>query len=198
MANTIKDGTGTGSQAKVNENNRLYVNGVVIDEDLQATKIGNSYNINTGELSLTNDSKTPVLYLKNNEDQPLNITAIIVGLGTSTNGTTTDIARITVERNPNGGDIISTASAVDINSNRNFGDSKNLDVDAYKGGTGVTMTGGTDHLFIFQDDFGRLSASIDGILPKGSTIGIAIEPPENNTALPCYIALICHLEDAKE
>ena len=76
MSEQIKDGSGTGNLARINANNRLYSNAVTIDENLQATKIGNSYNINTGAITLTDAARTPIIYLQNNENQPLHISAI--------------------------------------------------------------------------------------------------------------------------
>ena len=144
MSEQIKDGSGTGNLARVNANNRLYSNAVTIDENLQATKIGNSYNINTGAITLTDAARTPIIYLQNNENQPLHISAIAVGLGPTTGGSG-GIPNIFVVRNPTGGTIISGATAVSINSNRNYGSANTLTADAYSGGTGVTLTGGVAH-----------------------------------------------------
>lgn len=197
MPDSIRDGSGSGFLAKVNGNLRLYTNSVTVSEDQQATKIGNSYNINTGVITLTSANDTPILYVKNNETQDLHITAIAVGLSPSTGGSG-GIPKITVVRGPTAGTIVSNATAVDINSNRNFGSSNTLTVDAYKGATGNTMTGGEDHLILFQTSNGRLFATIDEVLPKGATIGIKFDPQAGNTSQDVYAALICHLEDAND
>lgn len=197
MAEQILDGSGEGYRAKVNGNLRLYTNSVTVSEDEQATKKGRAYNVNTGWITLTNDTVTPVMYVKNNEIQDLHITAIAVGLGPSTGGSGI-IEDIIVTRNPDSGTIVSGATAVDINSNRNYGSAQVLDVDAYKGGTGITMSGDTDHLLIAQNDGGRVFATIDEILPTGASIGIKITPATGNTNMRVYSALICHLEDPNE
>jgi hypothetical protein len=196
MSKVIEDGTGTGNKAKVNGNQRLYVNGVVIDENLQATKIGNSYNVNSGIITLTDAVDTPIMYLKNNEEQSIHIDAIAVGIGPSTGGTG-GIPKITVVRNPTAG-TITTGSDVDINSNRNYGSSNTLTVDAKKGATGLTMTDGEDHIIFFQTSNGRLFATIDELLPKGQSIGIKFDPQASNTSQDVYAAIICHLEDPNE
>lgn len=198
MTGMIRDGSGSGSLAKVNNNQRLYVNSVSTQEDKNANKVGDAYNINTGPITLTDAADTPVIYVKNQEAQDLHVYAIAVGLGTATGAAATDEVRIMVVRNPTTGTIIDGATAVDINSNRNFGSSQTLNVLAYKGATGNTMTDGEDHLLFFQPDFGRLFATIDEILPTGSSIGVKIDPPASNTSLPCYVALICHLNNINE
>lgn len=197
MPDTIKDGTGTGNLAKVNANSRLYTSSVSIDENLQATKNGNSYNINTGTITLTDDTQTPVLYVKNNEEQSLHISAIAVGLGPTTGGSG-GIPVITIIRNPTAGTIVSGATAVDMEGNRNYGSSNTLSVAAYKGATGNTMTDGEDHILMYQTTSGRLFASIDELLPTGSSIGVKITPQSSNTSMDVYAALICHIEDANE
>jgi hypothetical protein len=193
----IEDGAGNGKRVRVNGNNRLLANAVTITEDEQATKKGRSYNINTGVITLTDAVDTPIIYVKNNGDDDLHITAIAVGLGPSTGGTG-GIPKITVTKNPTAGTIVDNATAVDIESNRNYGSALTLVVDAYKGATGNTMTDGTDHLILFQNASGRLFAAIDEIIPKGSSIGVKVDPQASNTSMDVYAALICHLEDPNE
>ncbi len=193
----IEDGTGGGYQAKVSANKRLYTNSVTIDENLEATKTGRSYNINTGVITLTNATETPVAYVKNNETEDLHITAIAVGVGPTTGGSG-GIPKITIIRNPTAGDIITSPTNVDINSNRNYGSASTLSVDAYKGATGDTMTDGDAHLLFFQAPSGRLFATIDEIIPKGSSIGVKFAPQSGNTSQDVYVAFICHLEDPND
>lgn len=194
---TIQDGTGSGKSAKVNSGQRLYTRGVDSSEGQQANFDGNAYNINTGLITLTNDTETPVMYVKNNEDHTLFIEAIAVGIQPSTGGGT-DACYIKVIRNPKTGTIISGATDVDINSNRNYASSNTLLVDAYKGATGNTMTDGDDHLLILQNDGGRAFATINEVIPKGTSIGIKITPPSGNTSMEVYAALICYLRDPNE
>lgn len=197
MSQIVQDGTGTGKKLKVDGNNRAHIKSVSIDVDKQATDDGRSYNINTGLITLTNATETPVLYLKNNEDAAIHVFALAVGTYTSTGGSPTDIT-VTVVRNPTSGTIVSNATAVDISSNRNYGSAETLGADAYKGATGNTMTDGTDHLLLRHSSASRLFATIDEIVPKGASIGVKITPPSGNTSMQCYAALICHLEDVNE
>ena len=86
MSQQIRDGAGTGYLAKVNANQRMYTSAVTRADNVDATKRGDSYNINTGMITLTNATESAVAYVKNNETQDLHITAIAVGLGPSPAG----------------------------------------------------------------------------------------------------------------
>ena len=195
MAFTIKDGA-SGNVGKVDANNRFHTSGVEITEEGQANRKGNAYNINTGVITLTDAADTPILYVKNNDDLDLHISAIAVGVGPTTGGSG-GIPKITVVRNPTTGTIISTTPTdVDIKSNRNYGASGvATNVVAYKGATGDTTTDGDDHIIFFQTSSGRLFATIEEILPKGSSIGVKFDPQASNTSQDVYCALICHFAD---
>ena len=198
MPEQIRDGTGDSYLARVDGNNRLWTRSVSTAEQVIANVEGAAYNINTGTITLTNDAETPVIYLKNTGERDLSIEAIAVGLG-ATDGTANNPARITVVRNPTAGTIVSGATAVAINQNRNFGSNATLTANVYKGATGNTMTGGNDYLLLYQGLSSRLFATISTDLPRGSSIGIKIDPQtSSNTSLAVYAALICYLRDAKE
>lgn len=193
MPDSIVSAAGAKHGAKVDDTLRLHTRAVQVEEETEANIEGDAYNINTGKITLTDAADTPVLYFKNNEERAVHVTAIAVGFGTSTGGSATEQVEVTVIRNPTAGTIIDNATDADINSNRNYGSSNSLTSLAYKGATGNTMTDGTDHLYIFQNDFGRLFATIDEVLPKGTTLGIKLKPPTGNTSMPCYAALICNI-----
>jgi hypothetical protein len=166
------------------------VHAVQETEEIDANKLGKAYNINTGELTLTSANESGVLYFKNNEDNEYIVTGIAVGLGPSTGGASTDIPMVKIIRNPTAGTVISDATDVDINSNRNYGSAETLTADVYKGGEGKTLTGGVDHILFYQTANGRLFATITEIIPKGSTLGISITPQASNTSMTCYAAII--------
>ena len=131
-----------------------------------------------------------VTNFKNQEDEDLFIDAIAVGL---TNGTESDIQKITVIRNPTAGTIVSSARTADMVINRNFGSAKQLDDSlAYKGADGETFTDGTDTALFFQSDNGRLFAPVSLILPKSTSIGIEIDTNLSSGSIGVYAALICH------
>lgn len=197
MSTSIKDGD-SGNVMDVDGNKRAHVQATITPEEWAANKNGDAYNINTGVITLTDAADTPILYLKNSNDLSIHVSAIAVGVGPTTGGSG-GIPKVTIIRNPTTGTIItSTPTDVDINSNRNYGSKNTLtDVVAYKGATGDTMTDGEDHIIFFQTSSGRLFASIDEIIPKGSSIGIKFDPQASNTSQDVYCALVCHQEDSE-
>jgi len=197
MPDTIIDGTGKGNRAEVNSSNQLSVRAVQEGEAVFANKGGNAYNINTGVpfISLTDAVDTPILYIKNNEDEDLIIEAIALGIFDSTGGSSTADSYATFIRNPTAGTIItSTPTDVDVNSNRNYGSSNTLTVDAFKGATGDTMTNGDNHIIVLANPGGRVLVTINEVLPKGATFGLKFKPPTSNTAMSIYAAAIVYLD----
>ncbi len=194
MPETLIDGTGSGNLQRVDSDNRAHVFSVTETEAESANTEGNAFNVNTGVITLTDAVDTPILYFKNTDAvQTIHVNAIAIGIGPSTLAVTTldPLAIITVIRNPI---TIDFSTAVSINSNRNYGSAATLTATAYKGATGDTMTDGADHLLFFQVGAGRLFATIDEVLPPGSSMGIKINPAPSNDDMKIYAALILHRE----
>ena len=182
MGFEITDGGGKGYSAEVDSENRLRVFSISEQEVDNASSLGNSYNFNTGVINLTSDSKSAVLYIKNNGDPDLVLTHLSYSMGNSTGGTG-DVL-VTVLRNPTTGTIISNAVDMEVGGvNRNFGSSKSLTTDSYKGAEASTFTNGvkiTDTI-INQAPI-RVAIELNGIsIPKGSSIGIDITPATSNS-----------------
>lgn len=183
----IIDGTGGSYAAKVTGRNKLATIAVTDTIAAHHTFREDSYNVNTGTISLTSGNKSALLYLKNNEDQDLVVDAIIYLIGTNTGGS--GDALIQVERNPTGGTIVSGASA-QAPVNRNFGSARTLDSDSYKGAEGNTLTGGTVVVESIFPSTGRYVIAQAGIiLQKGNSIGVTVTPPSSTTAQDYQIAL---------
>lgn len=193
MSEQILDGKGTGNKAQVCDKNRLQTFAISESLSIDAAQNGENFNINTGAITLTSASESAVLYLKNNEDKDFVIEDVIVILGASTGGT----GDLTIEliRNPTTGTIISGATDVDVIGNRNFGSSKTLTSDVFKGAEANTLTNGT----LFADTT-RSSAStvvhFDAdviVLPKGTSIGVNVTPQPSNTSMSVKVAIIGYL-----
>ena len=109
----IETGIGNGGyKAKVNTNNRLHTAAVITTEDARATKDGDSFNLSTGLITLTDAAQTSLLYIKNNEEKDLILDTVEIGFNTSTGGSTTDMIEIYSIRTPTAGTLISDATAI--------------------------------------------------------------------------------------
>jgi len=183
MAETIIDGTGKGFEVKVDSTNRLHVHSV--NESLVefAASNGDSYNINTGTLVLTSALESSLLYFKNNGDFEVHISSIGFLMGNSTGGV--GDVNITVVKNCSLGTVVTDAVEVDINENKNTGSSKELSLQAYKGGEGKTLTNGVDTYYSLIAGAARPYVITTGtiVVPKGGSIGVKLTPQTSNTAM---------------
>jgi hypothetical protein len=193
MGKMMVEGHTGGNVAKVDSDLRLHTLTVSIEEDARAAVDGDGYNINTGKITLTTANESGVFYFKNNEDRDFDTTALVFAFGASDG---TGHIEIMVEKNPTGGTVITDATAVDIKSNRNFGTSKTITADAFKGGEGKTFTGATeDHIFSFAQESTRFQFNIIDTLTKGDSLGVLVTPPAGNTSMPMYCSLLGHLNN---
>jgi hypothetical protein len=188
----IKDGTGRGFSAKVDSNKRLHVQATTETEAVHSAEVGDAYNLNTGLISITGNAT--LMYVKNNEDKDLVIEAIAIG---SFEGIThSDDPYLTLVRNPTAGDLISDATTTGVlNQNRNFGSSKELTADFYKGKVSGTVTGGDNIAILQATPGGRSFYNIDFILPKGSSMAVTLTANVTSGSANWYGAFICHLKD---
>ena len=196
MSQIIKDGTGTGINVKVLSDNRMCVDSVTRSHGEQGVLDGDSYNLNTGIVSLTSANKSAVAYIENTSDtSDIYIQTVIYIMGTSTNGSGDFL--VTMLRNPTAGTIISTATDMEMAGiNRNFGSANTITASMYKGTEGATFTSGDK---IIETLFGgapvRSAVITDTIiLTKGTSIGIDITPPAGNTSMDLEVAFSVHTE----
>jgi len=196
MAEQIKDGFKGGTTlAGVDTEGRLTTRAVTEGEAVHAAEKGEAYSLNTGTITLTNAVETPLMYLKNNEDDDFVVEEVIIGVFDSTGGSSTAQVYATFIRNPTAGTIISNATNVSINSNRNFGSQKTLDANVYKGATGNTMTDGDDHVLVRLSAASRTIITLTEVLPKGSAIGFKFKPPTSNTSLGVYVEIVGYIHE---
>lgn len=190
----VEDGKGSGIFAKVTNDNRVCTSSVISQQGDNAACLGDKYNLNTGDITLTDAAATTVFYLKNNEDKDLIITSLIYNLGTSTGGS--GDGKIDVLRNPTAGDIVTNANNVAINSNQDFGSSKTLTADVFVGATSeAVVTDGTVSISTrLNSATGRTVLSLGSVvIPKGSSLAINYTPPTSNTSQICQFAAACFL-----
>lgn len=192
MSESIKDGSGRGYLAKVYSDLTLGVRAVNINSVDYSAENGNAYNINTGTISSLANGTSSLLYFYNGENSTIIIDAIIVGLS---DGTASDSQTLTFIRNPTGGTIVSGATAVSMNQNRNFGSANVLNNSlAYKGADTLTLTGGNDIAQAFMTDNSRAVFNVGFVMPKGTSLGVNLTAALSSGTVSAYVALVAHQE----
>ena len=186
----------TGGKTAVNKlivdsDGKAEVRSVIETEAQWAIERGDSYNLNTGTIALT-DGVSGIFYIKSQEDKVLIIEQIIVGMGVQ--GTGTEVGVATIVRNPTS---VSFSAAADMKQNRNFGSSKTLDPTTlvYKGADSATVTGGDDVVQFYVAPSTRMVAEINLELQKGNSLAVKMDP--NAATANVYVAIVCHLKDSE-
>lgn len=191
MATTIKDGTGTGNQARITKNNRLSVDSITEERAVfNSINIGKTFVISTDYITFTGSTGVEygLVYIKNNSDLVMNIHHIKIYSDLAG-----DFTKVKVYRNPTGGTLISGANLASI-ANLNFGSAEEFEGLAYEGTGGtLTVTGG-EIFSRYYSGVGNQQALMNmwnGALsmPKGSSIAIAVEP--DNTIVD---TITCEIE----
>lgn len=181
----IKDGS-AGFTAGVNSHNQLQTHSVSLPAGVDATELGKGWNLNTGQMTITGDGS--IMYIKNTEEASFTIEAIAFAFGDGI--TFTDFPNVHLEKNPIGGTIITDATPLDMEQNRNFSYSDDFGGLAYKGGTGKTLTGGDGHVAEFMlNKTGRSFFNLNFVLPKQSSLGIELHLNGSGSAT-LYAAVI--------
>lgn len=198
MAISIKNGN-NGNTAKVDKSARLHGFNVTRTVVEQSTLDSNAYNINTGLITLTTAGESGLIYYKHNEEKDFDVSSIIVIMGPSTGGSASDTTHVRVYKNPTTGTLISGATAVEINSNRDFSSSNSLfNSLAYKGAEGSTITDGSSHIESLVNPGTRVGFSISETLRKGNSIAVSLEPNDSNTSMKVMVAIVGHLSVATD
>lgn len=189
----------TGDSVRITSNNKMQTSTVSEPLSDYAAQFGQKFNINTGDITLTNATKTSVLYIQNNSNDPIVVTSIIYNLGATASGTG-DVL-IEVIRNPKTGAIITNANNVAIGAgveaNQNFGRTDIIDGLIYKGATGEAVFSDGDVTITTRSasNTGRIFLDL-GVLdiPKGGSLGINYTPPTSNTSQICQFAVPCYVK----
>jgi len=190
MEVVIHDGTGDGKSARVDANKRISALAVSQALSQAAAQEGDTYNLNTGTISLTTALKSAVAYFENQSTKILVIPTIGFLLGNSTGGA--GDLNLEVILNPRSGTIVTNAVPVDIFKNKNAGSSKTftiLELKRFKGVEGDTITDGTPWFATLLPGAARLHTINTGdiVLPPGGSLGINITPQAANTAMDLQI-----------
>lgn len=195
MGFNIVDGLGSGREAAVDVRHRLQGAVTTETESNYHTSIGLKYNINTGPITFTSAAKTTVFYLKNNDNRPIIVDALVYNCGANTGGSGDRI--ISVIKNPTQGNIITNANNVPVgitsDANLNFGSFNRLIAQIYKGAQGETPVTDGSEMIITRDPSpsGRIIISPGGglFLPRGSAMALDYTPSTGTTNQVCNFAL---------
>lgn len=185
----IKDGTGKGYTVKVDSTNRLKAEAVAQSTQLEASVNGDSYQIGSGVVTLTSASESAVLFVKNNEDKNLILTAVNITSAAMTGSS----ASVFLAKLYTGGTTLS-ASTAQTPLNNNFASNKTLDATVLAGQEAATITNGTAKGAFYIGNNKFFTAGIAWVLPKGATIAVSITPGASNTSFPLTVTLEGHLE----
>jgi hypothetical protein len=202
MGEVVIKNAGDGRLAVVGPAGRLFTSAISesIQDHAADTGIESKYNINTLDITLTSDSKTSVLYIKNESTEgDLIIQSLIYNLGNTTGGS--GDVKIDVLRNPTAGDIVTNGNNVGVGTgveaNQNFGSSKILVGKFYKGASGETAfsDGSVTISTRSASNTGRILIALGNVsVPRGSSLGIDYTPPSGNTSQIVQFAVACFLK----
>lgn len=180
----IQGANNPGNFAHVDNDGRLSAKAVASTLQAHESISGKSFNINTGQITLTDANETPILFVKNDAiEQEILIPRFFVTLLSSTGGS--GPVSIKFSKNATGGTLVDSGTDVPL-SNFNFGSGQTISATAKKGTTGDTVTGddSTNFELLFPSDNQRSLTEFEAIvLPRGSSIVVSITPPAGNTSM---------------
>lgn len=178
----IEGANESGSKVHVNDGS-METNAVTVSEQASKSITGDAYNINTGDITLTDAVETPLFYFKNDsEDNQIVVPRVFLTFLGSTGGAGGTV-RAKITKGITGGTILTATDLAP--SNFNFGKSKTPKTVLKIGATGLTFTGGTlGPEFLFTSDNQRHLISFEAItLPLGASMTVSITPPTSNTSM---------------
>lgn len=178
----VEGGNNPNNAVHVDDEGKMQTRSVTITEQASKALVGETFNINTGLVTLTNDTETPLFYFKNTgESKPIILTRIFITFLTSTGGSGHVLG--CVKRGTTGGTILD--QDLEKVSNFNFGASVEPNAELRFGATNITETGGTPvPEFLFTGDNQRHIIPFDSItLPRGASALFTFTPPAGNTSI---------------
>lgn len=180
MTVVIKDGQ-TGRTVEVDGKNRIKSFSTSQTEETTAALAGETFTINTGDITLTSANESGVLHLKNTDSVPWIITRIFFNTGASTGGT--GHWRIKSIKNATTGTLITGGTTI-TPENLNLGDAKTLTSTSLKGAEGDTVTNGTTFVNSIVPVAPARVLVTDNplIIEPGSSVSMTITPPSGNTS----------------
>lgn len=184
----IQDATGRGFEAGVDSTNRLLTESVALDIREEAVLLGASYEIGT-LLTLTVDTETAILYVKNNSDRTLIIDRFEFS-GTASTGGAGSTLLLTLY---NGASMTNGTPTSSVNANFASALTLEADVEAGNGSTSAA-SGGTPFGSSYITFEGQAIFQGPWSLPRGSTFVMTATPPSGNTSMGFTMRTLTHLQ----
>lgn len=181
----------TNRSAVTGADGHLHTAARTIAIDAAEAHEGNSFNFNTGTITLTNAATANgMAYIKNTTTAEVwVITAMFYLFGNSTSGT--GDALMEVLRNPSTGTLIDTTPVTQAPVNRDFSSAKTLSGDFFKAGaSGDTLTDGDVVIeSLFSNPTGRQTLGVGAIVIKpGNSIGWRYTTQTSNSSQGVQVA----------
>jgi len=171
----ILDGTGAGYRAKVDDRNRVKINGTVREELLEASYDGRAFNINSEAITFTTTgTDLPLLYVKNNDTRDLVLTNFFISQSDRATASASDVFRLYAS--PSAGssnDIIANGTDVTV-VNRKVGTPNAFNIVAKKGGEGFDVTFAEPPMF-YGFNTGFSNVLVNYVIPTGQSIVVVAD-----------------------
>jgi len=187
----IKSGANNPSYGmKVDKKNRAHVSSDSKPSVDSAIEDGRYFGVNSGYVTLTTDSPSSIMYIKNDSKTPFRLKVFRLAVGPSTNGV--GAVKLFLPLNSTGGTLISGGTAAGV-INLNLGSGNLFNGSALVGAEGSTLTGspGGNLLLVPVDNSISTLYEVDteAVIPQGFNAGITITPPPGNTSMEVQLLL---------
>jgi len=188
MGQTV-EGTGTNpNQLQVNKAGEALTFSTIVTTEQAAVIREDNFSVNSGIITLDDDTEQGILFIKNNESRDLAISTLRVSLGPTTNGDPTDTTEIRAFKNPTLGTLITEELEAEVKSNSKFSSNIPVKIDSFKG-TGTlatsTVTDGSVHGIVLVSPGTTQPFIIDELLANGESFAITYKAPDSNTNMKC-------------
>ena len=179
MSDQIKDGRGRGFLAAVNKQGNQITRAVAVDQHTKSALDGNYFEATTGQVTLTTDAETGVVYLKNNELTTIVVDKVFIDIWASTGGDANG-GIIKYWKNPT---VTGGTSITPVNTNFAHPDSATVDLKSL-----TTIALGTVWWIGYFEP--KSSVVIDEgkfVIPPGYSFGLSLQAPAGNTNMKVNI-----------
>jgi hypothetical protein len=194
MSINIKDGSGEAYLAKIDVHNRLHTGTVSRTERDAAIADGRLFIMSTNVITLTDDVRTPCIFLQNDDKRPMYLDLFVSTTGPSDAATGSVKMTSWINVSPTS-TIVSNAVPANV-GNANTTSAKIYNGLAYQGVTGDTIVGGANLVTWIRPQESTIETPMLAVLAKGANGIFAFQAPAGNTSMEVTILLtVYYLDD---